>query len=152
MRRLLCSKWCTQCRQAYRTSAGRLSSIIWLSTLVRSFPGVSRLQMFFPRHPGRDIRLRHLLAIVSCVSLSSTQNGLFPRFSASRRNSRNERCSNRTGQAWLAGMLRTECRESSLRSMVFSEMLRSLAREKMDRGSARMTIEPTISRNSPSPN
>lgn len=85
-----------------------------LSISLCSVPGDCTRHMLCPRHLGLDMSSMHLLVTLSCVALSSTPNGLFARVWLSRRKSRNERCSSRTGEFWLAGMLRTECSERSL--------------------------------------
>ena len=129
-------------------SGGRHASIVCLLTSLCSFAGVRRLQISSLRLPSADKRLRHWIANLLCASFSSTQKRFVSRFSESRRKSRNDRWSSRTGTSGLEGILKTEWSRSILQSTAPLEISNSRAREAVERGLARITIEPTTSRNS----
>ena len=123
-------------------------AIVSSSISLLKVSGFRSLHMFCRRPSGLVSSLRHLLASLSCVSLSSTQNRLFPFFGGSMRKSRKNRCKSLTGKSSLSGILRTECSESSLHLTSSLEIWKKCASDEIERGLSKTTILPTMSRNS----
>lgn len=74
-----------------------------------------------------SICCRQFLAKFSCTGASSIQNGLASFFSRSMRNSRNERCSTRTGECGEDGILKTGRSKLRLSSMTSWDIWRDFS-------------------------
>lgn len=138
-------KWNTQCRQAYWTSAGTCDSTSSSSTLESNTPRRSSPHMSLLRSSVMSCRQR--VASSRCVFSSSIQKGFGPFFSPLTRKSRNDRCRSLTGDLADCGMFRTEWSMRNWPSTVPWLTRRIRDRLLVERGFARMTMEPTIVRN-----